>query len=158
MQLRGVSPGIPTERIGVMTEFVLSPSDDHLLLRELAHRVNNEFTSIINAISRAAARSPNPESKTVLNEAVEMLHATPISLTSARVNSRTATCAQECHRAMPMPHKFWCSHRRQFRNHALGMQSNHSYSAISTRKPWSMPRKSPRRKRGYSRPQIEITL
>jgi len=57
-----------------MTEFVLSPSDDHLLLRELAHRVNNEFTSIINAISRAAARSPNPESKTVLNEAVEMLH------------------------------------------------------------------------------------
>ena len=57
-----------------MTEFVRSHSDNHLLLRELAHRVNNEFTSIINAISRAAARSPNPESKTVLNEAVEMLH------------------------------------------------------------------------------------
>jgi two-component sensor histidine kinase len=74
MQPRGVSPGIPTERIGVMTEFVLSPSDDHLLLRELAHRVNNEFTSIINSISRAAARSPNPEAKAVLNEAVEMLH------------------------------------------------------------------------------------
>jgi two-component sensor histidine kinase len=57
-----------------MTEFVLSPSDDHLLLRELAHRVNNEFTSIINAISRASARSPNPEAKAVLNEAVQMLH------------------------------------------------------------------------------------
>jgi len=57
-----------------MTEFVLSPSDDHLLLRELAHRVNNEFTSIINTISRAAARSPSPEVKAVLNEAMKMLH------------------------------------------------------------------------------------
>lgn len=57
-----------------MTDFVLSPSDDHLLLRELAHRVNNEFTSIINIISRAAARSPNPEVKAALNEAMEMLH------------------------------------------------------------------------------------
>jgi two-component sensor histidine kinase len=57
-----------------MTEFVLSASDDHLLLRELAHRVNNEFTSIINTISRAAARSPNAEVKAALNEATEMLH------------------------------------------------------------------------------------
>jgi two-component sensor histidine kinase len=57
-----------------MTEFVFSPSDDHLLLRELAHRVNNEFTSIINTISRAAARSPNPEVTAALNEATEMLH------------------------------------------------------------------------------------
>jgi two-component sensor histidine kinase len=57
-----------------VTEFVLSPSDDHLLLRELAHRVNNEFTSIINTISRAAARSPNSEVKAALNEATEMLH------------------------------------------------------------------------------------
>lgn len=57
-----------------MTEFVLSPSHDHLLLRELAHRVNNEFTSIISTISRAAARSPSPEAKTVLNETMEMLH------------------------------------------------------------------------------------
>jgi two-component sensor histidine kinase len=55
-----------------MTEFVLSPSD--LLLRELEHRINNEFTSIINTISRAAARSPNPEVKAVLNEAMEKLH------------------------------------------------------------------------------------
>jgi two-component sensor histidine kinase len=57
-----------------MTEFVLSPSDNHLLLRELAHRVNNEFTSVINTISRVAARSPNPEVKAALNEATEMLH------------------------------------------------------------------------------------
>jgi two-component sensor histidine kinase len=57
-----------------MTEFVLSPADDHLLLRELAHRVNNEFTSIINTISRAAARSQNPEVKAALKEATEMLH------------------------------------------------------------------------------------
>jgi two-component sensor histidine kinase len=57
-----------------MTEFVLSPSDNHLLLRELAHRVNNEFTSIINTISRAASRSRNPEVKAALNDATEMLH------------------------------------------------------------------------------------
>src|SRR5712672_2295933 len=69
-----MSLGIPTERIRVMTEFVLSPSDNHLLLRELAHRVNNEFTSIINTISRAAARSPNPGVKAALNDATEMLH------------------------------------------------------------------------------------
>jgi two-component sensor histidine kinase len=57
-----------------MKEFGVSPSDNHLLLRELAHRVNNEFTSIINTVSRAAARTPNPEVKAVLNEATEMLH------------------------------------------------------------------------------------
>jgi two-component sensor histidine kinase len=57
-----------------MMKLVLSPSDDCLLLRELAHRVNNEFTSIINTISRAAARSPHPDVKVALNEAMEMLH------------------------------------------------------------------------------------
>jgi two-component sensor histidine kinase len=57
-----------------MNEFVLFPSDDHLLLREFAHRVNNEFTSVINAMSRAAARSANPEVKAALSEATEMLH------------------------------------------------------------------------------------
>ena len=57
-----------------MTKFALSPSDDHLLLRELAHRVNNEFTSVINTMSRATARSANPEVKAALNEATEMLH------------------------------------------------------------------------------------
>ena len=73
MQTARYEPGY-SERIRVMTEFALSPSDNHLLLRELAHRVNNEFTSIINTLSRAAARSPNPEVKAVLNEAMEMLH------------------------------------------------------------------------------------
>jgi len=57
-----------------MTEFIRSPLHDHLLLRELAHRVNNEFTSIITTMSRAAARSAIPEVKAALNEAMEMLH------------------------------------------------------------------------------------
>jgi two-component sensor histidine kinase len=57
-----------------MMEFVLSPSGDHVLLREFAHRINNEFTSIINTISRAADRSANPEVKATLNEATDMLH------------------------------------------------------------------------------------
>jgi two-component sensor histidine kinase len=57
-----------------MTEFIRSPLHDHLLLRELAHRVNNEFTSTITTMSRAAARSAIPEVKAALNEAMEMLH------------------------------------------------------------------------------------
>jgi two-component sensor histidine kinase len=56
------------------SEFVLAPSGDHVLLRELAHRVNNEFTSVINTMSRVAARSANPAVKAALSEATEMLH------------------------------------------------------------------------------------
>jgi hypothetical protein len=37
-----------------------------LLLREFSHRVNNEFASVIGAISIAVARSTNDEAKLVL--------------------------------------------------------------------------------------------
>jgi two-component sensor histidine kinase len=57
-----------------VTEFGISPSDHDVLLRELVHRVNNEFTSVINSFSRAAARSSNAEVKATLNGAIEMLH------------------------------------------------------------------------------------
>jgi two-component sensor histidine kinase len=57
-----------------MTRPVPSSFNDRLLLRELAHRVNNEFTSIINTISLAAARSSHCEVKVALNAAMELLH------------------------------------------------------------------------------------
>ena len=43
-----------------------SSSDSRLLLREFSHRINNEFTLAIGAISVAAARSANNETKAVL--------------------------------------------------------------------------------------------
>ena len=45
-----------------------------LLMRELTHRINNEFTSAINAISLAAARSRSSEVKAALNDVSERLH------------------------------------------------------------------------------------
>jgi two-component sensor histidine kinase len=43
-------------------------------MRELSHRINNEFTSAINLISLAAARSSNSEVKIALNTVNERLH------------------------------------------------------------------------------------
>jgi two-component sensor histidine kinase len=43
-----------------------SSSEACLLLREFSHRINNEFTSAIGAISLAAARSANDEAKAAL--------------------------------------------------------------------------------------------
>jgi len=45
-----------------------------LLMRELTHRINNEFTSAINVISLAAARSRSSEVKAALNDVSERLH------------------------------------------------------------------------------------
>jgi two-component sensor histidine kinase len=51
-----------------------SSSEAHLLLREFSHRINNEFTSAIGAISIAAARSANNEAKAVLAAVQNQLH------------------------------------------------------------------------------------
>lgn len=48
-------------------------SDEGLLLRELTHRINNEFAAIISTISLAAARSPHREVRVALNQAIETL-------------------------------------------------------------------------------------
>jgi two-component sensor histidine kinase len=45
-----------------------------LLMRELSHRINNEFTSAINVISLAAARSDSSEVKAALDDVSERLH------------------------------------------------------------------------------------
>jgi two-component sensor histidine kinase len=52
-------------------EMVLSGSD--LLLAELTHRINNEFTSAVCIISRAAARSDNDDVKATLATVAERL-------------------------------------------------------------------------------------
>jgi two-component sensor histidine kinase len=57
-----------------MTKVTPYPFEERPLLRELNHRINNEFAAIINTISLAAARSPDREVKVALNEATEILH------------------------------------------------------------------------------------
>jgi two-component sensor histidine kinase len=48
-------------------------SDERLLLYEYTHRINNEFTSAICAISIAAARSSNDEAKAALADVGDLL-------------------------------------------------------------------------------------
>jgi two-component sensor histidine kinase len=59
---------------------------ERILLHELIHRINNEFSSLIGAVSRTAARSVNHEAKVALAHIIELL-------------SRYA----ELHRALQMP-------------------------------------------------------
>lgn len=61
---------------GIMTEFAgrRTAPQDHVLLHELNHRINNEFAAAISVASLAAARSGNSEVKTALSEITELLH------------------------------------------------------------------------------------
>jgi two-component sensor histidine kinase len=59
-----------------LTEFHSSDratSEARFLLREFSHRINNEFSSAIGAISIAAARSTNVEARGVLDAAQDRL-------------------------------------------------------------------------------------
>jgi two-component sensor histidine kinase len=46
---------------------------ERILLQELIHRINNEFSSLIGAVSRTAARSVNHEVKVALAHIIELL-------------------------------------------------------------------------------------
>jgi len=46
---------------------------ERILLHELIHRINNEFSSLIGAVSRTAARSVNHEVKIALAHVIELL-------------------------------------------------------------------------------------
>lgn len=48
--------------------------DNRALIRELNHRINNEFSSAIDLISAGAVLADNPEVKTALSNVVELLH------------------------------------------------------------------------------------
>ena len=52
----------------------LSLPEQKLLLHELNHRINNEFASVINAVSVAAGRSGNEQVKLALTGVTEILH------------------------------------------------------------------------------------
>jgi two-component sensor histidine kinase len=58
-----------------MTEFPLAPDIpiERILLNELIHRINNEFSSLIGSVSRTAARSVNYEVKVALAHIIEIL-------------------------------------------------------------------------------------
>ena len=58
-----------------MTEVALQRETalERVLLQELIHRINNEFSSLIGAVSRAAARSVNHEVKVALSHVIELL-------------------------------------------------------------------------------------
>jgi two-component sensor histidine kinase len=47
---------------------------ERVLLLELNHRINNEFTSAINRVAAAAVQTDNVEVKTALSQVVELLH------------------------------------------------------------------------------------
>jgi two-component sensor histidine kinase len=47
---------------------------EHVLLHELNHRINNEFTAAIGVATVAAARSGNEEVKAALTDVAELLH------------------------------------------------------------------------------------
>jgi two-component sensor histidine kinase len=55
--------------IALKTEITL----ERILLYELIHRINNEFSSLIGAVSRTAARSVNHEAKVALAHIIELL-------------------------------------------------------------------------------------
>ena len=46
---------------------------EYILLHELIHGINNEFSSLIGAVSRTAARSVNHEVKVALAHIIEIL-------------------------------------------------------------------------------------
>jgi two-component sensor histidine kinase len=53
---------------------ITSKDQEGLLLREITHRVNNEFASIIQLVSRTAAKSPDVNVKLALAGIAQQLH------------------------------------------------------------------------------------
>ena len=56
-----------------MTSLSIPDSNETMLLRELNHRINDEFFSSISTLSTAAVRADNPEVKLALSNVVDML-------------------------------------------------------------------------------------
>jgi len=57
-----------------MTSSTYSTAGERLLLREITHRVNNEFASAIQVVSFTAAKSPDGNVKAALARVMEQLH------------------------------------------------------------------------------------
>jgi two-component sensor histidine kinase len=61
-----------TIMVRIQTSQARSP--EPLLLREMAHRVSNEYSAAITALSLAAARTSSPEAKAAISAAADRLH------------------------------------------------------------------------------------
>jgi two-component sensor histidine kinase len=72
---RSRAPADPEQgrELGVVTILPAQDRDERTLLRELTHRIHNEFISSINVVSAAAVRTENPEVKVALSNVVELL-------------------------------------------------------------------------------------
>jgi two-component sensor histidine kinase len=57
-----------------MASSIYSTSGERLLLREITHRINNEFASAIQVVSFTAAKSPDGNVKAALAGVMEQLH------------------------------------------------------------------------------------
>jgi two-component sensor histidine kinase len=60
--------------LSAMTSSAYSTAGERLLLREITHRVNNEFASAIQVVSFAAAKSCDRNVKAALVDVIEQLH------------------------------------------------------------------------------------
>jgi two-component sensor histidine kinase len=64
---------VNNQEVAVSAILTISDRDEKTLLRELAHRINNELVASINTVSAAAVRTDNPEVKLALGTVVELL-------------------------------------------------------------------------------------
>lgn len=64
----------PNDAVKVAGFGLATASVDHLLVRELSHRVNNELTSVIGFAVSIAGRSTSYEVKSALAEVTDVLH------------------------------------------------------------------------------------
>jgi two-component sensor histidine kinase len=60
--------------LNAMTSSAFSTAGERLLLREITHRINNEFASAIQVVSFAAAKSGDRNVKAALGNVMEQLH------------------------------------------------------------------------------------
>jgi two-component sensor histidine kinase len=60
--------------LSAMTSSAYSTAGERLLLREMTHRVNNEFASAIQVVSFAAAKSRDRNVQAALTDVMEQLH------------------------------------------------------------------------------------
>ena len=77
---------------------------EHVLLHELNHRINNEFAAAISVVSLAAARSGNDEVKAALSGVAELLHRRPHQRVETHVmpaSEKPTHCTPDAPRVLP---------------------------------------------------------
>src|SRR5262245_43118615 len=62
-----------SEFVGMNAGSLASDVDDHVLLKEMSHRINNEYACAINVVCLRASKSPNAELRTALADVATLL-------------------------------------------------------------------------------------